>query len=72
MTIEISNEEKISIVISHQKSLAYSKYGIELNVRQENAKNTPNVSFLENLNLQIEDIIRQEVLLAAELSALQA
>jgi hypothetical protein len=72
MTIEISNEEKISIIISHQRSLAYNEYGIQLSILQENAKANPNTSFLENLNIQLEDIVRQETLLAAELSALQA
>lgn len=72
MTIEISNEEKISIVVSHQKSVAYSKYGIELDIRQENAKASPNAAFLENLDTQLQDVARQETLLAAELLALQA
>lgn len=72
MTIEISNEEKINVIISHQRSLAYKKYGVELDILQENAKDTPSESFLENLNFQIEDIERQEAVLASELSGLQA
>jgi transcriptional regulator NrdR family protein len=72
MTIELSKEEKIQVINSHQKSLAYSKYNLEIDIMQENAKSTINTSLVENLQLQIEEVVRQLSALDAELATVVA
>ena len=36
MTLELTNEEKVTIINSHLKNLAYNKFNIEISVIEEN------------------------------------
>jgi hypothetical protein len=66
----LTNEEKIAIANSHKRNLAYTQYGVELNLKEENAKSTPNESAVEGLNKQLEDLKRQAAILDAEIASL--
>lgn len=68
MSIELSKEEKIQIINSHKRSLAYNKYNLEIDILQENAKTSPNAEGIANLNSQILEINNQVSALDAELA----
>ena len=63
----LSKEERLQIIESQEKTLAYSKYGIELNILRENAKSSPNKETVESLKRQISDLDAEiSVLLSAK------
>lgn len=70
MTIQLTNEEKISIINSHLKNLEYNKFNIEMSIIEENAKSTPDSSTLSSLNSQVSEIDVQIAALNAESAAL--
>jgi hypothetical protein len=70
MAIELTNEEKTSIVNSHLKNLVYNKYNLTISVIEENAKTSPNSDTLSSLNSQISEIDDQMAALQAELASL--
>jgi hypothetical protein len=72
MAIELTNEEKTSIVNSHLKNLVYNKYNLTISVIEENAKTSPNADTLSSLNSQISEIDDQMAALQAELASLTA
>jgi len=72
MAIELTNEEKTSIVNSHLKNLVYNKYNLTISVIEENAKISPNSETLSSLNSQISEIDDQMAALQAELASLTA
>ena len=72
MSIELSKEEKTQIINSHKRNLAYSKYNLEIDVLQENAKSEPNASGIANLNSQMAEIDNQLSALDAELAVVAA
>jgi hypothetical protein len=72
MTINLTKEEKAQIISSHIKSVNYSKYNLEIDIIQENAKSSPSQSALNNFNTQIEEAEDQISALQAELTAVNA
>jgi hypothetical protein len=73
MTYELSKAEKISIIDSHRKNLAYNKYNLEMSKIQEEAKDSPSAVSLEDLNSKIDEISDQLAALdleAAEVNTL--
>lgn len=72
MTINLTKEEKAQIISSHIKSVNYSKYNLEIDIIQENAKSSPSQSALTNFNTQIEEAEDQISALQAELTAVNA
>jgi hypothetical protein len=72
MAIELTKEEKTQIINSHKRNLAYSKYNLEIDVLQENAKTEPNSTGITNLESQIEEIDNQLAALDAELARVTA
>jgi len=72
MTVLLTKEEKAQIILSHKKSLTYSRYNMEIDLLQENAKATPDTSVLSTLNERMEDIDEQLSALDAELTAVNA
>lgn len=53
MAIELSNEEKLSIVNQHIKSVDYTIYGLELDLIETEAAGNPEPAFLSSLNNRI-------------------
>ena len=73
MAYTLSKEEKISIIDSHRRNLAYNKYNLEMSKIQEEAKDSPSAVALEDLNSKIDEISDQLAALdleAAEVNAL--
>lgn len=56
MTIELTNEEKLSIVNQHIKNLRLGQYGLELTTLELQAAQNPDLAQIESLALQIADI----------------
>ena len=72
MTIQLTKDEKAQIINNHIKSLSYTKYNLEIDVMQENAKSAPVASSITAFEDQIEDIEGQISALNAELTAVNA
>jgi hypothetical protein len=53
MTIELTNEEKISIVNQHIKSIDYSIYGLQLDLIEAEAIATPDPIQVASVNSRI-------------------
>lgn len=66
----LSNEEKITIVNQHKRTVEYSKYGVELSIMEENAVDSPNQSTIDSLNDQLADLNSKLAVLDAEITAL--
>jgi hypothetical protein len=72
MTINLTKEEKAQIISSHIKNLNYTKYNLEIDIVQENAKTTPSESALTNFNTQTDEVENQISALEAQLTAVNA
>jgi hypothetical protein len=72
MAIELSKEEKIQIINSHLRNLAYSKYNLELDILQENAKTDVSAPSVASLQSLVTEISSQISALDAELAAVSA
>jgi competence transcription factor ComK len=72
MTINLTKDEKAQIINNHIKSLSYTKYNLETDILQENAKSAPVASSIAAFQDQIEDIEGQISALNAELTAVNA
>jgi hypothetical protein len=53
MTIELTNEEKLTIVNQHIKSVEYSLYGHQLDLIQANAVSSPDAGQVSAINGRI-------------------
>ena len=69
MSIELSKEEKTQIINSHLRNLAYSKYSLEIDILQENAKTAPSETAVASLQSLITEVSSQLSALEAELAA---
>lgn len=72
MTINLTKDEKAQIINNHIKSLSYTKYNLEIDILQENAKSAPVASSITAFEDQIEDIEGQITALNTELTAVNA
>jgi len=72
MTINLTKEEKAQIISSHIKNLNYTKYNLEIDIIQENARSTPSASALTNFNTQIDEVDDQIAALQTQLTAVNA
>jgi ubiquinone biosynthesis protein UbiJ len=72
MTTILTKEEKAQIISSHIKNLSYTRYNLEIDIIQENAKVTPSASALTNFNSQIDEVENQIAALETQLAAVNA
>jgi ubiquinone biosynthesis protein UbiJ len=72
MTINLTKEEKAQIISSHIKNLNYTRYNLEIDIIQENARSTPSASALTNFNTQIDEVDDQIAALQTQLTAVNA
>jgi len=72
MTIQLTKDEKAQIINNHIQSLSYTKYNLEIDILQENAKAAPVASSITAFETQIEDIQGQITALNTELTAVKA
>ncbi len=54
MAYELSNEEKITVVNQHLRTLAFSRYNYEVSVMEEQASPEPVQETLDALNKEIQ------------------
>lgn len=69
--MELTNEEKINIINSHIKNIAYNKYNSELELIEENAKPNPDEKTVITITEQISQFNVQVEALNAELAKLK-
>jgi hypothetical protein len=72
MTIQLTKDEKTQIINNHIQSLSYTKYNLEIDILQENAKSAPVASSITAFEAQIQDIQGQITALNTELTAVKA
>ena len=72
MTTILTKEEKAQIISSHIKNLSYTRYNLEIDIIQENAKVSPSSSALTSFNAQIDEVDNQVEALQTQLTAVNA
>ena len=72
MATNLTKEEKAQIISSHIKNLKYTRYNLEIDIIQENAKSTPSESAIVSFNSQIDDVDSQILTLQAQLTTVNA
>lgn len=70
MTIELTTEEKITIVEQHLKNVAYAEYNAVLSLAEAQAVATPNTENVASLTKQLADAVAQKQVLQDELESL--
>ena len=70
MTVELTAEEKTTIVEQHLKTLAYSEYNAMLSLAEAQAVATPNTENVASLTKQLADVVAQKQVLQDELDSL--
>lgn len=70
MTIELTNEEKISIIDQHIKSVEYALYGAQLDLIEAEAVSSPDTSSISGINDRIANATSKKTALLAERSDL--
>jgi len=68
----LAKADKLTLLNSKIRSINYSKYGLELDLLQENAKSSPNQEEIPRLEDIIEDSDRQLAALNEELAEVNA
>lgn len=71
MTIELTAEEKTTIVEQHLKTVAYAEYNAMLSLAQAQAVSNPNTDNIESLTNQLSDASAQRLILEEELNSLK-
>ena len=70
MTLELTVEEKTTIVQQHIKTVAYAEYNAILSLAEAQAVATPNVDNIASINKQLADSLAQKQVLQDELDSL--
>jgi len=70
MTIELTTEEKLSILDQHIKSVNYGLYGLELDLLEINATANPDAGQIANINTRIAASNAKKSALAEERNSL--
>lgn len=66
MTLALTNEEKLSILDQHIKSVEYAIYGSELDLIEAQAVSAPDASLIANINDRIANATSKKTALLAE------
>jgi hypothetical protein len=66
MTYELTNEDKLSIIDQHIRSVEYSLFGADLDLVEANAVSTPDASVVSGIENRIEDLTAKKTALATE------
>jgi len=70
MTIELTAEEKTTVIEQHLKNVAYAHYNATLSLAEAQAVSTPNTENVESLTEQLADLVAQKQFLQDELDSL--
>ncbi len=71
MTTLLTNEDKLSIVNQHIKSIDFQIYNLELDLLEANAETTPNAENISSLNGRATSLNAKRVVLATEAEELE-
>jgi hypothetical protein len=71
MTTLLTNEDKLSIVNQHIKSIDFQIYNLELDLLEANAEATPNAENISSLNGRATSLNAKRVVLATEAAELE-
>ena len=66
MTYELSNEDKLSIIDQHIRSVDYTLFGAALDLIEANAVSSPEASLITGIEERIEDFTAKKTALATE------
>jgi hypothetical protein len=66
MTYELTNEDKLSIIDQHIRSVEYSIFGAELDLIEANAVSAPDGPVISGIENRIEDLNSRKTALAVE------
>jgi hypothetical protein len=66
MTYELSNEDKLSIIDQHIRSVDYTLFGAALDLIEANAVSSPESSLITGIEERIEDFTAKKTALATE------
>jgi methionine synthase I (cobalamin-dependent) len=66
MTYELTNEDKLSIIDQHIRSVEYSLFGAGLDLIEANAVSTPDEPVISGIENRIEDLNSKKAALAVE------
>ena len=72
MTVQLTNEEKVSIITQHIRNLEFNKYNLNVSLIEEQALAIPNQATIDSVNLQISEANTKITALNAEIASLQA
>jgi hypothetical protein len=72
MTIQLTNEEKISVITQHIRNLEFNKYNLDVSLIEENAMAIPNQATLDSIDLQLSEYNAKIIALNAEIASLQS
>jgi len=67
---DLSNEDKLGIISSHQRNVEYNQYNIQMSMLEEKAKAAPDQTIIDNLQAQLNDCAAQISVLEAQAAAL--
>jgi|LauGreStaDraftv2_3_1035109.scaffolds.fasta_scaffold05171_7 hypothetical protein len=70
MTVELTAEEKTTVVEQHLKNVAYAQYNATLSLAEAQAVSTPNTENVASLTAQLADLAAQKQILVTELASL--
>jgi len=70
MTVQLSNEDKISVVNQHKRAIEYSKYNLTVSLIEENAVLNKDQDTIDSLTAKIADHDSKLSALDAELNSL--
>ena len=71
MTTLLTNEDKLSIVNQHIKSIDFQIYNLELDLLEANAEATPNAENISAINTRKASLNTKRVALATEAAELE-
>lgn len=72
MTVQLTKEEKITIIMTHLKTIAFSQYNLELTLIEENAKEIPDQDIITRTTNNLDVVFDQIAALNAELARVEA
>lgn len=70
MSTTLTNEEKLSIVNQHIKSVEYAVYGCELDLIEANAASSPDEAQIAALTARLDEVNAKKAALVAEKNSL--
>jgi hypothetical protein len=70
MTVELTAEEKTTVIEQHLKNVAYAEYNATLSLAEAQAVASPNTENVASLTEQIADLAAQKQVLVTELASL--